>query len=428
MSSLVTTMIQDTGDFDIYFVYNLGDGSCSERPSYKEYHRLAAKFGVNQQLSPFDARVRSVCQIRHDRIHELEFENDHTLDSGVWYKFIRTGLWRQYHYVLFLGEGTLLTRTSVLSAFLDFASRQNAHFIASGHEKRRLPRDRFLHYHTSSGGASPIETFHDEMVREVFAVFCRDPEFRRVFQSWAPATPAETENHVPDIWHNGSLWARIRDAAYGQGSDASTGLRRYTKRLLRCGSSAVFHVDATLLALRRQYHRVRSAGYDGLDDGGRESRPDSVHVNSVRRPAAEVAPGLLQGDVRFHEARDPAWFGCATNHFFSREFLERLAERLDRHRIYDALELPFAGSALEVVWGLLPAWLGFEKWFTDAVHRVRKNFVSYVREDDPVGMAWYINRYHRGSLYVGYHGDRMKVKAVRGAAKPLRWRLNEHYF
>ena len=111
MATLLTTVIQDRLDADFYFVYNLGDGT-SSRASYREYDQIATTLGANRQLSPFDERVREVCRLRRTRIFELEYENDHGLDSGAFYKFIREGHWRAYERVLFLGEGACLLYTS----------------------------------------------------------------------------------------------------------------------------------------------------------------------------------------------------------------------------------------------------------------------------------------------------------------------------
>jgi hypothetical protein len=96
--------------------------------------------------------------------------------------------------------------------------------------------------------------------------------------------------------------------------------------------------------------------------------------------------------------------------------------------MWDVLDLRFAGTALEVVWGFIPAWLGFEKWFTDGFHRVRKDFVNHRREDYPVEMATYINRYYRGALAVTWRGDYLTVRAYRKELERLREQLPPVYF
>ena len=81
--------------------------------------------------------------------------------------------------------------------------------------------------------------------------------------------------------------------------------------------------------------------------------------------------------------------------------------------LYKTLDFPFAGTPYEVIWGFLPAWLGFEKWFFDGIHRVRKNFVNYKREDDPAGMCRYLNAYFNKKIIVEPEGDFIKIKKVK---------------
>lgn len=134
MSTLITALAQDYQEADFYFLYNVGDGG-------------RGRSVANQQLSPFDERVREVCRLNRSAIFELEYENDDTLDSGAWYKFIREGRWKAYDWVLFVGEGTLFARPTLVSAMLSLASsKRGVHVIASGHEKRRLPKNLVLNY------------------------------------------------------------------------------------------------------------------------------------------------------------------------------------------------------------------------------------------------------------------------------------------
>ena len=131
--------------------------------------------------------------------------------------------------------------------------------------------------------------------------------------------------------------------------------------------------------------------------------------------------------VRFHREPGLEWFGCTVIQMMSRPLLERLADRLERYSLYDAIQVPFAGTALEVLWGLVPAWLGYEKWFTDGFHRVRKHFVTYRREDDPAGMSRYINRYYRGIAAVAPRGDYLSLRALRLSHVRVRAQLNALY-
>jgi hypothetical protein len=59
---------------------------------------------------------------------------------------------------------------------------------------------------------------------------------------------------------------------------------------------------------------------------------------------------------------------------------------------------------------------------------VRKNFVTCVREDYPVEMASYINRYHRGAVAVAAFGDYLKIRAHRADLRDLRDELPPVFF
>ena len=89
--------------------------------------------------------------------------------------------------------------------------------------------------------------------------------------------------------------------------------------------------------------------------------------------------------------------------------------------------MPFSATALEIIWGQVPLWLGFEKYFFDGIHRVRKNFINYRREDDPKGMVEYINRYFLGQVVVESEGDFMKILKLSESNKNLLSKLNHMY-
>lgn len=447
MSTLITTLVQDYQETDFYIIYNIGDGRCAEKASYQEYHRfagtlgpvpplrpeleresyqeydqLARKHGMNSKLSPFDDRVRRICQIRRPNVYELEFENDHALDSGVWYKFIKTGLWRKYDYVFCIQEGTLLTRRNVISAALRLAADYNVHFLAAGHYKERLPKEFFLRWNTRGPDPTPLDFFHDHMIRATFDIFCRDPEFKELFERWPNDINVTQQNHVPDIWKR-SLWRRVRNAVYSDGPLPTHPLKRPTVAVLRGCRNVFPRVDSLVGQARVVFADFLSLRCDVHSNGAE----DSIYVSAAKRRLGDLVSIVEIDNVKFHREVEAEWHGCSCNHMFSREFLERITERLERYSLYDALDLPFAGTALEVIWGFLPNWLGFEKWFFDGYHRVAKNFETYRREDDPSGMADYINRYYIGRLYVAPEEDYLKIKRTSRQFAHLREVLSKDY-
>ncbi len=450
MSTLITVVVQDYQDADFYVIYNVGDGQCPQKLSYQDYHRiaerraqeprpdhaieqkseeayahLAREYGINPKLSPFDERVRSVCRIQRANVFELEFENDHGLDSGAWYKFIRSGLWRKYEYVFFLQEGTLLTRPQVMSSALRMAREGGVHFLAGANYKARLPKNLFLHFNGRCPNPLPIDEFHDRMIGETFEVFCRDPRFRTLFDAWTSGYAGDQQNHVPDLgrWRRGLLLRLLQRAARPDGLPPPGRFRRrITAALTRHPRTMVllasWMAQAAILHRETFPRRWESAN----------SREESmIHVNGVKRRVDDVVSTVRMNGVRFHREADPEWHGCHCNHMLSREFLDRLSDMLETRNMYDALDLPFAGTALEVIWGFLPKCLGFEKWFFDGFHRVMKDFVTYRREDDPAGMALHINQYYLGELYVEVEGDYIKVRRMSRSLQRPKRTLNDLY-
>ena len=214
MSTLITTLAQNYQDFDIYFLHQVGHGENYYGNKYKEYfdeyYKLVDRYGMNQQLDSYDQRTKNACNINRPNIYQIDFENDHGLDSGAWYKFIKKKLWIDYEYILFMGEGALLTTDSVLKDTLNFVSQNNIHFVTGSQEKRRIPKNIFINGFASSKNQTSMSKFHDKMIDETFAHFRRDPDFENVYKDWSSDFKTEQENHVPDVWiYNGSWLKRL---------------------------------------------------------------------------------------------------------------------------------------------------------------------------------------------------------------------------
>lgn len=355
MSSLISVLAQNFKDYDIYFIHNIGNGTDVNTDSYKEYYALTREYGINSQLSPYDPRTKEVCNIKRDNIFELSFENDHNLDSGAWYKFIKTKKWQNYDYVLFMGEGALLTYETVITDTLNFCVKNNAHFVSGAQDKRCLPKELFLNINSKDDPSNKYYLFHDRMTKEVFDIFCRDKAFKDIFDAWRSDFKTVTENHVPDF-----------------------------------------------------------LGY--------------IYVNCARKRLKSLADIKREGNVKFHKENGQEWFGCCCNFLLSKELLTRLSEKLEKNNIHDFLKLPFSADALEVIWGFIPLWLGFDKWFFNGIHRVRKNFVNYKREDGQRGLSQYLNQYYSGKIKTVYKEDFIKIVKINKNLEYLKETLNSYYF
>ena len=80
-----SALSQSYRDFDLIFLYQNGDGSCSEKESYNEYRQIARECGRNIMLSEYDSRVRDACKVNLNNkdILTLELENDQVWIRGI---------------------------------------------------------------------------------------------------------------------------------------------------------------------------------------------------------------------------------------------------------------------------------------------------------------------------------------------------------
>ena len=179
-SSLISTFLQDFSDYtyDLHFIYQVGPE--------KEYPDMI-EGGFNSQLSLFDDRVEELTDIKLDNIFRWKFQNDQALDSGAWWKWMlyTEKVWENYRYVWFLGEGALFSCNNSVQTTIRFADQKKAHFIAPGHEKRRIPKKYYWNSYENTGGVQSLaDRFHNQMIRKVFKIFCRDPDFQLLIDEW----------------------------------------------------------------------------------------------------------------------------------------------------------------------------------------------------------------------------------------------------
>jgi hypothetical protein len=105
-----------------------------------------------------------------------------------------------------------------------------------------------------------------------------------------------------------------------------------------------------------------------------------------------------------------------------------MSKKYDKYDLWEIADQPFSASALELVWGILPSWLGFRKWFFDGVHRPRKNFLTFAREDDIEGVCRYLNIYYRNIVKVKPCGDFIKITYLSSDYKYIKKNLGRDFF
>ena len=61
---------------------------------------------------------------------------------------------------------------------------------------------------------------------------------------------------------------------------------------------------------------------------------------------------------------------------------------------------------------MLPFLLKKKKWFFSGIHRIRKNFINFKREDDPIGMTNYLNFYYKDKIIFFTRNKKIKFRVI----------------
>ena len=385
-SSVLSTHAQLFKDFHTFFLINEGHERDLSKGKFKnEYSRFvsirdkntlfakssvlsSAIKGKNTQLDSFDEDVKKFCHLETGQSSNISFENDHGLDSGAWLKFIKSGKWKSYDNTLFLGEGSLLARNSSLNELLVALEKDNVNFITGSQDKRFLSRDRWTEGFASEKVKGEMPEFHDEMINKTYEIFLRDPDFQKVYEEWPIGLPTTIDNIVPKVWGPSSRLIRFinNDRAY-----------KFLNLIIPSSE------DVSSRILRNQ---------------------ELINVDVMKK--------LKIGNMNLYQEEHIGWYGACCNHLISREALEKLSKKFEEYSIYDVLDLPYSATALEQIWGLMPYWIQEDVWFTDAIHRVRKNFFTYQREDNAEVIGRYLNRYYTNVMKVKSCEDSVVLEKI----------------
>lgn len=431
MSTLITTLSQNYKEFDIYFLHQVGHGDkyygTVHKEYFDEYYDLVEKYGINQQLDSYDPETRDACSISRRNVYHVEFENDHALDSGAWYKFIKRGLWKDYEYVLFMGEGALLTGSSVLGDTIEFVTKNNVDFVTGAQEKRKISKDKFLNKFVENDENDEMGKFHDRMIKKTFEHFYRDKKFIKIMKKWGVGFDTEQQHHVPDIWNRNGSWLKIVSRFYPNNNGRRSVFKNMVNKIIVFINnifSLKFLCYHFLLFLSKKHFILKNYRCKSISN-----EQEGIFVNNHWENISNLGLTHLnqQNNVKFHSSEDPAWFGATCNFFVSNKFLVEFSDKLESNNIYQVLDLPYSATALEVIWGDIPLWLGFEKFFFDGIHRVRKNFINNRREDDPDGMVRYINKYFQGELLVKNQNNKIKIVSISKEKEYVLSELNNLY-
>jgi hypothetical protein len=137
---------------------------------------------------------------------------------------------------------------------------------------------------------------------------------------------------------------------------------------------------------------------------------------------------LKINDLMIHEEKSPYFYVNGCQHIYSKKYLYQLDKKFSYLNIKKILNYPFVGSPLEFIWGLLPISLGFKKWHADAIHRPRKNFLTYKKEDTALFMGKYLRMYSNNSLKLEINNNKFKIKKLKKNKQYIKKYLGSIFF
>ena len=363
--------MQKNNNYDLHIIYIRGNGECRDFDGYKEFYEVAEQTGeYNPQLTSDDNRILDVVNSLNINYTIHEFDNDHGLDSGAWYKFIKKGVWQSYDHSFFLMEGFQFTSENVLDSINTFSTQNKLDYLDMGFEKRIAHRWQIDNMFTLGHNPSKMDYLKNNTITSVFHDFSQDDKFKEIYQKWWNE-PFLKESATGTTFHH------VPGKAYG------------IKEKLKFFLVNLYKNKKLKMPVGRFIFQ----------------QPQS----KISNLSSVVEDYKIINKVIFHKEKSPYFYGCMCQHLFSKELLSEFQKKLEKYNLYKVLDYPISAGPLEPIWGMLPAWLGFDKWYFDGVHRPRKNFLTYVREDDVEGVCRYINRYYKGKLKVAPEGDYIKI-------------------
>jgi hypothetical protein len=76
----------------------------------------------------------------------------------------------------------------------------------------------------------------------------------------------------------------------------------------------------------------------------------------------------------------------------------------------------------------LPKSLGFKKWFSDCIHRPRKNFLTYKKEDTAFFLKKYLELYSDNKIKIKIQNNKIKIYKLSNEVSYIKPLLGKAFF
>ena len=293
----------------------------------------------------------------------FKVNNDHGLDSGAWIKIIKSNLWKKYDYCLFLMEGFVFTDIEVLDSLDIFTKKHRPDFISSAHEKR------LFNYNTNKLN----KNFKEKKINSLWNFFLKFKKIKKfIYQK---------------------NYTIIKNKKFKNITEHHVG--KYQLNLLE--KSKLF--IKSLLFFRDLIGEKNSV----LISSNRKYLINEKHIGQKKIKIKKIS---------YHQENNPLFYGCSCQHLFSKKMIADLKKFFKQHEIYNKSKQPYFGEVFEVIWGMLPFLLKKKKWFFSGIHRIRKNFINFKREDDSIGMTNYLNFYYKDKIDFFTRNKKIKFRVI----------------
>lgn len=370
-ASLISLLSQTRQDYDLHFIYIKGNGEARDNLNYSDFYNIVDNDNqANAQLTPDDERILKFIKSLKMNYTFHEYPNDHGLDSGAWYRLIQSEVWKNYDYSFFLMEGFLFVNKNSIDSMLRISMAQGIDFMAMGHEKRFVGIDNISSIF-GNRRKTKLEAFHEKKVNYIIDLFSKINGFKEIISNW----PNQIKTKKLSTNFLGRTEYHVNYKKY----TSYDFIKYYIKRIIR-------HKKIINLFSKKIF----------INNNG------DLNLYNINEAVNEC---FKDSQLNYHKESSPYFFACMCQHMFSKQLLSSYSELLEKNDIYKKLDVPFSATGLEAIWGIMPNALKYEKWFTDAVHRPRKNYITLQREDNISRMCHYLNVYSNGILHAFPNND-----------------------
>jgi hypothetical protein len=358
-NSIISLNSQKFNDYELNIIFNKGNGK-SNNYYFRDYNSINKK---NPYLTNSSNAIIKTLKKINCKYKFYIFKNDHGLDSGAWYKFIYKKLWINYDYCIFLMEGFLFKNKNILSDINFFLKKKRPDFTMLGSELIFHPKKNFykgLSYKQFKKNYNLI-SLHQFFFDKIFNIFCKIKKFNYLFKKWDKAKIFDVKSNKTD-----NIAINFFDKKYFSIYEKSKLLLKYIIK-----EKKFFNFFTALLLFNKGNFRYL------------------LPINFFFSPIFKTKYSSA------YLVNSPYLFVNQCQHILSKKFIKKFDLTIRKYKLMRIFKFPFSASPLELIWGFLPKCLGFKKFYYDGIHRPRKHFLNYTREDDVSNMSKYLKLYNK---------------------------------